>query len=121
LVTLLPVIGLIQVGTQSRADRYTYVPLTGVFVAVAWWVPKLLEGWHYRKVTLWSASLGIIVMFVIITNRQIGYWKDGESLWQHALAVTRNSSTAHCNYARALERRGLRAEAMQHYQEALRI
>jgi tetratricopeptide (TPR) repeat protein len=121
LAALAPAIGLIQVGTQSRADRYSYVPLIGVFLAVTWFVSGILERWRHHSTVLPSLAFGILGTMIVITHGQIGYWKDGETLWAHALVVTKNNSTALCNYGRALERKGLQAQADEYYEQALRI
>jgi len=119
--TLVPVIGLVQVGSQSMADRYTYVPLIGIFIMIAWGVPELLKRWRYNK-TIFSLSAGIVIpILMIITWIQVGYWKDSITLFEHTLSVTSNNYLAHNNLGVVQARRGKLNEAITHYHEALRI
>jgi protein O-mannosyl-transferase len=121
LVTLLPVIGLIQVGGQSMADRYTYIPLTGLFVLCGWLVPDLMRGWRYRQPVL--AVLAGIVIFAstVATWRQVGYWKDDITLYEHTLQVTTGNYVIHNNYGIALADQGKSDEAILEYRKALQI
>lgn len=121
LVTLLPVIGLIQVGGQARADRYTYIPLTGLFIMAAWGVPPVLERWRHCRKTLAIAALSAVCALTVVTWRQIGIWKDSATLFRHTLAVTSNNHLIHNNYGNALSDRGDLQAAMLQYREALRI
>jgi protein O-mannosyl-transferase len=120
-VTLLPVIGLIQVGEFSRADRFTYMPLIGVFLALSWGGYELTRRWRYRPVVLSVAGGASIVFCLGLTRQQIGYWQDGETLFRHALAVTKSNDLAHNNLGNALDRKGQTVEAIRQYQEALRL
>jgi len=120
-VTLLPVIGLIQLGGQSHADRYTYVPLIGIFTLVAWSACDLTKRWHYQAVVLSAAAAGIFLLCLAGTTVQIGYWKDSETLFRHALLVTENNDLAHNNLGVALAARGRFEEAGRHFREAVRI
>jgi tetratricopeptide (TPR) repeat protein len=86
--TLVPVIGIVQVGGQAMADRYTYIPLIGLFITVAWGVPDLLKKWSYRKEILLAASALIILCLSIITWTQVGYWQNSITLFDHTLKVT---------------------------------
>jgi tetratricopeptide (TPR) repeat protein len=119
--TLVPVIGLVQVGAQSMADRYTYFPLIGLFLALGWAIPALLARWPFRN-TLLPAAAGILVLACAITARaQVQYWKNGMTLWAHVLEVNADSETAHTLLGDALARKGRLQEAMAHYSEALRL
>jgi protein O-mannosyl-transferase len=89
--TLVPVIGIVQVGVQAMADRYTYIPLIGLFIMVAWGVPDLLKKWNYRKEILLTASALIILCLSIITWTQVGYWQNSITLFDHTLKVTDNN------------------------------
>ncbi|MHC4706195.1 MAG: glycosyltransferase family 39 protein [Planctomycetota bacterium] len=86
--TLVPVIGLIQVGSQACADRYTYVPLIGLFIIIAWGVPDLLTKWRWAKVVLPASALVILLALSIRAHRQQQYWRDTITLCEHALDVT---------------------------------
>ncbi len=119
--TLLPVIGLIQVGDRAMADRFTYVPLVGVFVMVAWGLPEVLARWKQKKVLLGTAAGIAIAASTAATWVQVRHWKDTSSLFEHALAVTKDNHIAHINLGIALASKGKAAEAISHYREALRI
>jgi Flp pilus assembly protein TadD len=120
-VTLLPVIGLVQVGGHSRADRYTYVPLIGLFLLVTWAAHDFTKRWRYQAVMLSSATVIVTSVCLVLTRRQIGYWKDGETLFRHAIAVTRDNPMAQMNLGVALTRKGQLDEAVGHLQEAVRL
>ncbi len=121
LITLLPVIGLIQVGGQSHADRYTYIPLTGLFIMVAWGVPQLLQGWRMKRLAL-AILAGIVVSaMTAATWHQINYWRNNITLYRHTLAVTSDNYLILNNYAIAMDQNGDYETALQLYQEALRI
>jgi Flp pilus assembly protein TadD len=119
--TLVPVIGLIQVGDQSMADRYSYLPLIGVLVLAVWGVCELTRGWHYPVFALPVAGSMAIVLCMALTRQQLGYWKDSETLFRHALAVTEKNQVALNNLGMALARKGQTDEAIRQYQEALRL
>ena len=121
LVTLLPVIGLIQAGQQSHADRYTYVPLIGLFLLLVWAAHDFTKRWRYQVVCLSSAAVLVVSVCLVLTRRQIGYWKDSETLFRHALAVTRDNSVAHNNLGSALLKSGQVDEAIDHFQKALKL
>jgi hypothetical protein len=89
--TLVPVIGIVQAGDQSMADRYTYIPLIGLFIMIAWGVPDLLKKWNYRKEILLTSSALIILCLSIITWTQVGYWRNSFTLLNHTLEVTDNN------------------------------
>lgn len=127
LVTLVPVIGLVQVGEQSMADRYTYVPLIGLFVMVAWGVPDLVSrrvsaSPHPRAALgLAAASALIVLVLAGVTWIQVGYWKDKVALFTHAIAVDKENYLAHDMVGAALSRAGKNQEAIEHFNEAIRI
>lgn len=118
--TLVPVIGLIQVGGQAMADRYTYVPLIGVFLAAVW---SIAEGLRRFKISLISliAGTAALAFFSSVTVYQQKYWRNSLSLFAHALAVTADNAPAHNNMGTALAAVGKREEALAHYQEAVRL
>ncbi len=116
LVTLLPVIGLVQVGGQQIADRYSYVPSIGIFVALAWGLPLL---WPPR-VRL-AAGVATAIVAALLTHRQVTYWRDSITLFARAVAVTAGNFFAHNNLGEALAAAGRREEAATHYAEAARL
>jgi len=117
LVTLLPVIGLVQVGSHAMADRFTYLPSLGLLVVVAWGIPLLLAS----RPALASAVFLAAVSLSAITIRQIPFWRDDKTLFSHAIDVTPDNWFAHYNLAAALAVSGQQKDAVIHYQEALRI
>ena len=124
LITLLPVIGLVQVGVQGMADRYTYVPLIGLFVVLAWGAPDLLRrcGLTARHgVTLGTAMVLVTVLLTIRAWDQTRHWKHGMALFEHALQVTDDNARAHNGLGLALSGEGREADAIPHFREAIRI
>lgn len=119
--TLVPVIGLIQVGSQPRADRYTYIPLIGLFVLLAWAIPELLGRWRHRGLALPAAALLAIAACAVTARAQVQRWRSSVALWQHALRVTHENYRAHHNLGHALAKQGRASEAIAHYAEALRL
>jgi tetratricopeptide (TPR) repeat protein len=119
--TLVPVIGIVQVGRQAMADHYTYIPLTGLFIIIAWGLPEFVKKWPHRKIVPWSSSLIVLSALIICTFFQLRYWKDDISLCQHALAVTTNNYHAHYSMTKELLKQGRNEEAVLHCSEALRI
>lgn len=118
--TLVPVIGLVQVGEQAMADRYTYIPLIGPFIIVAWGVWDLFRKWHYRKIYLSMFAIIILSSLTAKTFFQIRHWENSISLFEHAVKVTENNYKAHNNLAAALDPIDL-DRAIFHYKEALKI
>jgi len=121
LVTLVPVIGIVQVGGQSMADRYTYLPLTGLFLACAWGVDDLSQGWRYRKAVLAVLAAMVVAASAVATWRQVGYWRDNLTLYRHTLEVTGGNYLIHNNYGVVLAREGRLDEAITQYLEALQV
>ena len=119
--TLVPVIGIVQVGMQAMADRYTYVPQIGLFIAVAWGAGDLASRQpHGRKIL--AALTGVVfASLTVVTWNQISHWRSSITLFEHALRVTEQNSLAHLNLGVALNRTGKGREAAEHYREALRI
>jgi len=114
--TLVPVIGFIQVGAQARADRYTYLPMVGLGLMLAWGLPEVLKG----KVAL-SAGILACLACAALCEAQIQYWRNSETLFRHALDVTSSNYLAHHNLGVALAGEGRFPEAIQQYQAALQI
>lgn len=121
LITLLPVIGLIQVGAQSMADRYTYIPVVGLFIMVAWGIPELTKGLRNQKVILILLASGVIISSAILSWHQLGYWRDNITLYRQTLKVTTDNYTIHNNLGIALQMRGDIDAAIHEYEAALRI
>ena len=119
--TLLPVIGLVQTGSQATADRYTYVPLIGLFIMLAWGIPRSAMRGRLAKLGVATGVAACLAALVLLTWKQVGYWKDSIRVFEHALEVTRTNSLAHYNLAFALGGEGRLAEAMAHYEAALRV
>lgn len=119
--TLVPVIGLIQVGGQSMADRYTYVPLVGIFIMVTWGLNDLFAGRRHGQMMLGGASFLMLALLVSLTWLQVGIWKDSVTLFNHTIRSTRNNYLAHHNLGCALYGKGRIQEAVDHYTEAIRI
>jgi tetratricopeptide (TPR) repeat protein len=119
--TLVPVIGLVQVGSQPMADRYTYLPLVGLFIVLVWGLPDVLQRLPVRPYLIAAAATGAIVASVVLSRRQVAIWEDSITLWQHTLRVTLNNYRAHHGLAEALVAVGKSDEALSHYQAALRI
>jgi protein O-mannosyl-transferase len=119
--TLVPVIGIIQVGGQAYADRYTYIPMTGLFIAVVWLVPQLVSNWKHKKEVLCFLSFIVVLGLSICTYIQQQYWRDTITLFEHALSVTENNYVAHYVIADPLRTKGRLKEAVDHYSQSLRI
>ena len=118
---LIPVIGIVQVGLQGHADRYTYLPQIGLYLGVTWWISELLSGWRYGPAALTTAAIVIIAGLTGASRVQASYWKDSERLWQQTIANTSNNHVAHAHLADLLLRQGRINDAIAHCQEAIRI
>jgi tetratricopeptide (TPR) repeat protein len=121
LVTLLPVIGIVQVGGQSHADRYTYVPLVGLFVMATWGARDLLKLACIPKVASALGATFILVALALAANQTLGYWKDSETLFRRAITVTKDNYAMKTNLALVLSQRGRHEEALAELEESLRI
>jgi tetratricopeptide (TPR) repeat protein len=116
--TLVPVIGLVQVGGAALADRYTYIPSIGVFIAVTFGVCDLADRFQFPKKAIATAAVLILATCLILTENQLRYWHDSETLFAHALVVTKNNHVAHVNLGVALEQKGELNEALAEYRAA---
>jgi protein O-mannosyl-transferase len=119
--TLVPVIGLVKVGSMALAERYTYFPLIGIFIAVAFGVSDLVARFQFLKNFFAAAAVFILLACVALTERQLQFWRDSETLFRRALAVTRDNGNAHINLGAALEMSGRQTEALAEYREAARL
>jgi tetratricopeptide (TPR) repeat protein len=119
--TLVPVIGIVQVGLQGMADRYTYVPSIGLFIMIAWGVPELFNRWRYKKNALAVLSVLILSMLTIGTWKQVHYWQNSLTLFGRTLEVTSNNYIIHNELGNTLKAQGKLDEAISQYNKALRI
>lgn len=119
--SLLPVIGLIQVGRQSIADRYTYLPMLGIAIALAWGITALATKRQASNYILTGAAVATIGLCVTLTFRQVGFWKDSETLFRHAAEAVPDNYLAHGNLADCLQMQGRLDEAFSELNEALRL
>jgi protein O-mannosyl-transferase len=117
LVMLLPVVGLIQVGQQAHADRYTYLPQIGIYVAVTW----LVAQWRVNRVVLGGVMSGVLVVLMVCAWQQTAYWQNSETLWTHTLACTTDNEVAQYSLGNTLLQKGRVDEAIAHFQIALQI
>lgn len=121
LVTLVPVIGLIQVGNQAMADRYSYLPSIGLYIMAAWGVSDLMKN-NGHKVEILTLLAGVaVIASTTLTWRQLGYWRDNISLYQHTLRLTTGNYLIHYNLGLAFAEKGNLNDAIREYEEALRI
>lgn len=121
LSTLVPVIGLVQVGLQSMADRYTYIPLIGLFVIIAWGVSELAENLKCKHAVLAALACLVLSFLSFLTYRQVSFWKDSITLFEHTVAVTKNNDILHYNLGRLYLQKGVPDKAIEHWSEAVRI
>ena len=119
--TLAPVIGLIQVGVQGYADRYTYIPLIGLFIMIAWQVPEMAQSWKHKTIALSVSAVGILSILWVLTSFQVRLWENSITLFEHALKSTSENYVAHNNLGFSLAEKGNNDEAIVHYREAIRI
>lgn len=119
-ITLLPMIGIIQVGVQPRADRYTYVPMIGVFIAIAWLARALAVRLRVPGRALQAAALAVLAALGVLTWKQTGVWRDSITLWTHAVEAHGNVA-ARANLGQALSVEGRWHEALPVLEEAIRV
>jgi tetratricopeptide (TPR) repeat protein len=119
--TLVPVIGIVQVGSQAMADRYTYLPSVGIFIMACWGVTDLLAGARRRAVL--SAGIAVVAVcgFALAAAQQAGVWRSGKGLFEQALRNTSGNWMAHANLGVVLDAEGLAGEANSHYRAAIAI
>ena len=119
--TMVPMVGLMQVGRQSMADRYAYLPFLGLFIMLCWGVADWAEARHLPTTLLSAVSLVVLAGLALVTYRQIGYWADNVTLWSHTLQVTDRNWFAEAYLGDALRNTGHQEEALQHYFKSLAI
>jgi tetratricopeptide (TPR) repeat protein len=118
---LVPVIGIIHFGGQALADRYSYLPQIGLYVALAWGINDLAIAWRIPRIALGTGAGIIITVLAACSINQISYWRNSKSLWTHNMACTPSNSVAQLNLGKALEADGQRSEAIEHYRQALQL
>jgi len=120
--TIVPVSGVVQSGLwPAMADRWAYVPFIGLFIMIAWGVPEVLERWRYKKSALAIIGVSVILILSVLTFRQLRYWENDITLYEHALSVTENNPRIHNNLGTALGKRGKLDEAAGHFHEAFKL
>ncbi len=117
--TLVPVIGLVQVGDQAMADRYSYVPHIGLFVMIAWAAADLIGRSTTRRAVVATASVGVLLALAVTTRAQVARWESTETLFEYTLSITEKNSFAHLNLATVLLFEERRAEARRHLMAAV--
>jgi Tfp pilus assembly protein PilF len=121
LIMLLPVVGIIQVGIQARADRYTYLPQIGLYLLLTWGVAELCDRWRFRRVALGGGCAIIVVALIVSAREQTSYWRNSESLWRHTLACTSGNAVAYNDLGYVLFQDRRLDEAIVQYQKALQL
>jgi hypothetical protein len=119
--TLVPMIGLVQVGRQAMADRYAYLPCIGLFILVCWLVADWSEQWQISPAGLEVASFGVILALATVSHRQIGHWRSSYALWSRSLQVTHSNNEAENNLGVLLMGAGRVQEALPHLQAAVAL
>jgi tetratricopeptide (TPR) repeat protein len=121
LIMLLPVLGIIQMGRQAHADRYTYLPQIGLYLALTWSAWNWLEKRASNRIIAGVASVLVLGGLLLCAHRQAAYWKDSETIWAHTVAVTKNNEPAHLNLGAALLLEGRVDDAIAEFQTALSL
>ena len=117
--TLVPVIGLVQVGLQARADRYTYIPAIGISIMLAWGAAEIVERWPRTQTTVQVAAAAVCVAWLAVTWTQVPYWRNSVTLFDHAIASTDNNFIAHLNLGMVLAEQGKTKDALRHLYAAV--
>lgn len=118
---LVPVIGLVQVGYQAMADRYIYLPSIGLYIVIAFGASSILSKWRYKTILLSVMSILILASMCLLTRIQVSYWKNSQTLFGHALDVTRNNIVMHDNMAYSLTKERKYNKALYHLGKAIQI
>jgi len=121
LIMLLPVIGIVEVGLQGHADRYTYLPHVGLYIALTWLTADVARSLGYRKEILASVGGVIVIILSACAWKQTTYWRNGETLWTRALSVTSDNDVALTNLGTLLMERGQLDDALSYFQKALAV
>jgi len=121
LIMLLPVIGIVEVGLQGHADRYTYLPHVGLSIALTWLVGDVARSLAHRREILSAVGAGLVIILSACAWKQTTYWRNGETLWTRALAVTTDNDVALTNLGTLLMERGQLDDALSYFQRALAV
>ncbi len=122
LVTMIPVIGFLQVGNQGRADRYTYLPLIGLFIIISWGGAAVFKKWPIFKAPLVVSALAVVLTITVLSRYQLHYWQNGLTLFARTLSATKENVLAHINFGAALfNLQGNADSALYHLEESVRI
>ena len=116
--TLVPMIGIMTVGDQAMADRYAYLPFIGLFVAVVWALDAFSNTWRISNTARLCAVVVLLLVLGCLTYRQVGFWKDDDTLWHYTLRVTEGNYVAHNNLALMLAKEGRSEEALVEFRAA---
>ena len=119
--TMVPVIGLVQVGYAAIADRYTYFPSIGIFIALTFAIRDWANRLQFPSTVLTTAAVLILGGYVALTENQLRCWRDDESLFSHAISVTKDNEPAHLSLGLAYEMEGRKADALAEYRIALKL
>jgi hypothetical protein len=121
IISLLPVIGLIKIGDFANADRYTYLPLIGLFIIIAWGVPVLLSSWSYKNFFLFGSSTIILASFAAATSAQIAVWSNSQRLFEHALHATGSNFYVHHSLGNIYASQKRFEKAISHFTQAVKL
>jgi len=119
--TLVPVIGLVQVGGQAMADRYTYVPFIGLFIIAAWGISEATAGWRHRRIVLPTGAAALLLACLLASWGQAGYWRNSETLFTRAIDINPNNYMAYHHLGMDLVNRGQLDQAIAMYQKTLSL
>jgi len=121
IVMLGPVSGIVQVGNQARADRYTYLPQIGLYLMLTWMVVDLCAGWRHRRLFLGTLAVVVLSVLTFVARAQASYWQNSQSLWTRAIACTSDNAIAYTNLAEAFFKKGKMDAVIEQSQKALQI
>ncbi len=119
--SLVPMIGIVQVGAQAMADRYAYLPFIGLFCMAVWGISELVREKAETKKIVAVSAMVVLIVFGALARRQVKFWSNSESLWVHTLQVTERNFVAHDSFAEYLLKRGRFTQACAHFQSAVEI
>ncbi len=119
--TLVPVIGFVQAGIQARADRFTYIPLIGLFIMIVYGVTDAVAVWRHRKLAFAASTVLVLCVLLVTTFSQVKVWQNDLTLFEHTLRVTQKNYVIHNNLGVVLAKQGRDEEAAAHYKRALEI
>jgi hypothetical protein len=117
--TLVSVIGIVQIGEQALADRFTYIPMIRLAIMAAWGIPELLKKWHYRKEAVFVMWALILPCLFVVTSTQAGYWQNSIALRDHALNVTNDNAIIHNVRGNAYSKLGNWNHVISDYDKAI--